>query len=83
MTTETEYSDYADRAEIPTSILFPGHIVRKQGGSTVLDLEIKMVDDNNPYLVFPVPKSVGYFPSAAVNLSAGDGRNPTAACRQA
>ncbi len=58
MITETQYSDYADRGEIPTDVKSPGHIVQKQGGHPVLDLQLKMVDANNPYLVFPVPENV-------------------------
>jgi hypothetical protein len=58
MLTETEYSDYADHGEIPTDIKSPGHIVQKQGGHPVLDIQVKMVDANNPYLVFPVPENV-------------------------
>jgi hypothetical protein len=56
--TETDYSDYADRGEIPTDVKFPGHIVRKQGGKTLLDVQVKMTDANNPYLILPVPDSV-------------------------
>jgi hypothetical protein len=56
--TETEYSDYADHGEILTDVKSPGHIVRKQGGHPVLDIQVKMVDANNPYLVFPVPENV-------------------------
>jgi hypothetical protein len=56
--TETEYSDYADHGEIATDVKSPGHIVRKQGGHPVLDLQVKMLDANNPYLVFPVPDNV-------------------------
>jgi hypothetical protein len=56
--TETEYSGYADHGEIATDIKSPGHIVRKQGGHPVLDLQVKMLDANNPYLVFPVPENV-------------------------
>ena len=56
--TETEYSDYADHGEIATDVKSPGHIVRKQGGHPVLDLQVKMLDANNPYLVFPVPENV-------------------------
>ena len=55
---EIEYSDYADHGEILTDIKSPGHIVMKQGGNTVLDVQIKMWDANNPYLVFPVPPNV-------------------------
>ena len=56
--TETEYSDYADHGEILTDVKSPGHIIRKQGGHLVLDIQVKMVDANNPYLVFPVPENV-------------------------
>jgi hypothetical protein len=58
LSTETEYSDYADHGEILTDVKSPGHIVRKQGGHPVLDLQVKIVDANNPYLVFPVPENV-------------------------
>jgi len=58
MLTETEYSDYADHGEIPTDIKSPGHVVQKQGGHPVLDIQVKKVDANNPYLVFPVPENV-------------------------
>ncbi len=57
MVTETEYSDYADRGEIPTDVKIPGRIIQKQGGHTVLDIQIKSVDIS-PYLVFPVPPNV-------------------------
>ncbi len=56
--TETEYSDYADHGEILTDVKSPGHIVRKQAGHPVLDIQVKKVDANNPYLVFPVPENV-------------------------
>ena len=55
---EAEYSGYADHGEILTDIKSPGHIVIKQAGSPVLDVQIKMWDANNPYLVFPVPQNV-------------------------
>jgi hypothetical protein len=58
MITETEYSGYADHGEIATDVKSPGHIVRKQGGHPVMDIQVKMVDANNPYLVFPVPENV-------------------------
>jgi hypothetical protein len=58
MVTETEYSEYADHGEIATDVKSPGHIVRKQAGHPVLDLHVKMLDANNPYLVFPVPENV-------------------------
>ena len=56
--TETTYSDYKDIGEIESDVLFPSHIVQKQGGSTVLDLTITKTDANNPYVVFPVPANV-------------------------
>jgi len=58
LVTETEYSGYADHGEIATDVISPGRIVRKQGGHPVLDIQVKMWDANNPYLVFPVPENV-------------------------
>jgi hypothetical protein len=58
LVTETEYSDYADHGQILTDIKSPGHILQKQGGYPVLDIQIKNWDANNPYLVFPVPENV-------------------------
>jgi len=58
LNTETEYSDYADHGEILTDVKSPGHIVRKQNGHTVLDIKVKTLDANNPYLVFPVPADI-------------------------
>lgn len=58
LNTETEYSEYADHGEILTDVKSPGHIVRKQGGHPVLDIKVKTLDANNPYLVFPVPENV-------------------------
>ena len=55
---EAEYSDYADHGEIPTDIQSPGRIVQRVAGKPLLDVKIKHVDANNPYLVFPVPASV-------------------------
>ena len=58
LATQTEYANYADRAEVLTDIKSPGRIVRRQGGRTILDIEVKQWDTNNPYLVFPVPPNV-------------------------
>jgi hypothetical protein len=58
LATETEYSNYADHAEVLTDIKSPGHIVRKQGGRTTFDIQVKAWETNNPYLVFPVPPNV-------------------------
>jgi hypothetical protein len=56
--TETDYTDYADHGEIATDVKSPGHIVRQQGGHPLLDIRVKILDANNPYLVFPVPENV-------------------------
>jgi len=58
LNTETEYTDYADHGEIATDVKSPGHIVRKRSGHPVLDIRVKMLDANNPYLVFPVPENI-------------------------
>jgi hypothetical protein len=58
LVTQTDYADYADRAEVLTDIKTPGRIVRRQGGRTVLDIEVKNWETNNPYLVFPVPPNL-------------------------
>jgi len=58
LVTETDYSDYADHGELLTDIKSPGHIVEKQAGRPLLDIRVKGVDANNPYLVFPVPANV-------------------------
>ncbi|HEY5545024.1 MAG TPA: hypothetical protein VIK50_03125 [Gemmatimonadaceae bacterium] len=58
LATQTEYSSYADRAEVLTDIKSPGRIVRRQGNRTLLDVEVKSWETNNPYLVFPVPPNV-------------------------
>jgi hypothetical protein len=58
LTTVTEYSNYADRAEVLTDIKTPGRIVRRQGTRTLLDVDVKKWETNNLYLVFPVPPNV-------------------------
>ncbi len=58
LATETDYSSYADRGEVLTDIKSPGRIIRRQGGRTVLDVEVKTWEANNLYLVFPVPPNV-------------------------
>jgi hypothetical protein len=58
LVTDTQYSDYADRAEVLTDIKTPGHIVRKEGGRTVFEIDVKTWETNNPYAVFPIPSNV-------------------------
>jgi hypothetical protein len=55
---EADYSDYADHGETLSGVQSPGHILQKQGGRPVLDIQIKNWDGANPYLVFPVPENV-------------------------
>lgn len=62
--TQTDYSDYGDHAEVLTDIKTPAHIVRKQGGRTILDIQVKNWETNNPYLVFPVPPNVKAAPTS-------------------
>jgi hypothetical protein len=62
--TETEYSGYADHGEILTDVKSPGHILQKQSGHPVMELQVKMWDANNPYLVFPVPENVKKSPAS-------------------
>jgi glyoxylase-like metal-dependent hydrolase (beta-lactamase superfamily II) len=50
---ETTFSDYRDFG----GIMFPGHIVRTQGGHPVLDLTISDVK-SNPAVDIPVPEAV-------------------------
>jgi hypothetical protein len=65
LTMEAEYSDYADHGEVLTDIKSPGHIVYKQAGRPALDIQVKTVDANDPYLVFPVPPNVKSSTAAA------------------
>jgi hypothetical protein len=58
MVREVEYSDYADHGDVLTDIKSPGHISEKEAGKPLLDLQVKMVNANNPYLVFPIPPNV-------------------------
>jgi hypothetical protein len=60
---EAEYSDYADHGEIATDIQSPGRIVQRVAGKPLLDVKIKTVDANNPYLVFPIPANVKAAPA--------------------
>jgi len=72
LATETEYSDYADHGEVLTDIKSPGHIVYKEGGRPALDIQVRMVNANDPYLVFPVPANVK---AAASGSASGAGGN--------
>jgi hypothetical protein len=72
LATETEYSDYADHGEILTDVKSPGRIVEKAAGKPLLDLQVKMVNANDPYLVFPVPQNVKSAASASASGAGGN-----------
>jgi hypothetical protein len=58
--TEFLYSEYEDYNEPLNKIkaFFPGHIVEKRDGVTLLDLRIVETETGNLYVVVPVPASV-------------------------
>jgi hypothetical protein len=58
--TEFLYTDYEDYNEPLNKIkaFFPGHIVEKRNGTTILDLRIAETETGNLYVVIPVPASV-------------------------
>ena len=58
--TEFTYSDYGDYNEPLNRIeaFFPGHVVEKRDGVTILDLSIVETETGNPYVIMPVPASV-------------------------
>jgi len=55
--TYEKYDDY-NPSEDKVYGYFPGHIVEKRNGVTILDLTIKQTDVGNLYVVVPVPQSV-------------------------
>ena len=58
--TEFIYSNYEDYNERDNKVdaFFPGHIVEKRDGVTILDLTIVETETGNLYVVMPVPESV-------------------------
>src|SRR6266849_3252966 len=58
--TEFTYEKYDDYNPPDDKVYgyFPGHIVEKRNGVTILDLTVKQTDVGNLYLVVPVPQSV-------------------------
>lgn len=61
VTTETTFTNYADwnAKDYKADIWFPGRIVQKRNGATVLDLTVSKTNTYNPYVVVPVPAAVG------------------------
>jgi glyoxylase-like metal-dependent hydrolase (beta-lactamase superfamily II) len=60
---ETTFSDYRDFG----GVMFPGRIVRKQGGHPVLDITVSQATAN-PAATFPVPEAVAAFRPPAVTV---------------
>ncbi len=58
--TEFLYSNYADYNEPLNKIdaWYPGRVIEKRDGVTILDLTIVETETGNPYVVMPVPESV-------------------------
>jgi hypothetical protein len=58
--TEFTYEKYDDYNPPDDKVYgyFPGHIVGKRNGVTILDLTVKQTDVGNLYVVMPVPQSV-------------------------
>jgi hypothetical protein len=58
--TEFLYANYADYNEPLNKIdaWYPGHVIEKRDGVTILDLTIVETETGNPYVVMPVPASV-------------------------
>lgn len=59
--TETTFSNYADwnEADYKSDVLFPGRIVRRRAGDTLLDLTVTLTNTYNPYVIMPVPPGIG------------------------
>ena len=58
--TETTLSNYQDwnEADYKSDVLFPGRIVQRRDGETLLDLTVTLTNTYNPYVIMPVPESV-------------------------
>ena len=59
--TETTFSSYGDwnEADYKSDVMFPGRIVRRRGGDTLLDLTVTLTNTYNPYVIMPVPPGIG------------------------
>ena len=64
--TEFTYEKYDDYNSPDDKVYgyFPGHIVEKRNGVTILDLTVKQTDVGNLYVVVPVPQNVRTSPAA-------------------
>jgi len=61
VTTVTTYAEYGDwnGADYLSDVLFPKRIVSKRGNTTITDLTITKTNTYNPYVIMPVPETVG------------------------
>jgi hypothetical protein len=65
-TLEADYSGYKDfEGRGVSGVFFPTKIVQKIGGRTVLDIEVSSAKCVNPYVLFPIPESIGGTATAA------------------
>ena len=61
VTTVTTYSEYGDwnGSDYLSDVMFPKRIVQKRGNTTIADLTITKTNTYNPYVIMPVPETVG------------------------
>jgi hypothetical protein len=61
VTTVTTYAEYGDwnGADYLSDVMFPKRIVQKRGNTTIADLTITKTNTYNPYVIMPVPETVG------------------------
>jgi len=59
-TVSAEYSDYKDyEGRGVSEMYFPSRIIQKIGSHTLLDLQVSQCKCVNPYVIFPIPESIG------------------------
>jgi len=61
VTTLTTYAEYGDwnGSDYLSDVMFPKRIVSKRGNTTISDLTITKTNTYNPYVIMPVPESIG------------------------
>ena len=61
VTTVTTYAEYGDwnGADYLSDVMFPKRIVQKRGNATIADLTVTKTNTYNPYVIMPVPETVG------------------------
>ena len=84
LATQTDYANYADRGEVLSDIKSPGRIIRRQGGRTLLDVELKTWKPTIPTWCFQFQRTSRPRVPVRVNsssISAGPGRACSASRR--